>query len=243
MMEKYSSGFEKIMLKVSGEALGGEGGFGIHEPTVNMVAYEISKAVKIGKRIGVVIGAGNFFRGITGVSGGMDRVTADYMGMMATIMNALALREAIRGTGIGAEVLSAIEVGRVAKFYDPQKGRRLLEKGTVVICAAGTGNPYFTTDTAAVLRALELNCDVVLKATKVDGVYDKDPMKFPDAVKFDKIAYAEVLEKKLGVMDLTAVTLAMEGKMPIVVFRLAREDSITHISKGDFNHSTLIWSD
>jgi len=242
-MQDFSSGFEKIMLKVSGEALGGESGFGIHEPILNMVAYEISKAVKSGKHIGVVMGAGNFFRGITGVSGGMDRVTADYMGMMATIMNALALREAIRGTGTSAEVLSAIEVGRAAEFYDPEKGRRLFEKGTVVLCAAGTGNPYFTTDTAAVLRALELNCDAVLKATKVDGVYDKDPMKFSDAHKFDRISYPEVIEKKLGVMDLTAVTLAMEGKMPIVVFRLAREDSIIHISRGDFNHSTLICSD
>ncbi len=232
--------FKRIMLKISGEALGGESGEGIDSGTLDRVSGEIASLMEAGKEVAVVMGAGNFFRGVMGIAGGMDQVAADQMGMLATLLNAIALRDGIKRAGVDAVVLSAIAVGPVAESYSPDLGRRIIGKGRVVLCAAGTGNPFFTTDTAAALRALELNCDVMFKATKVNGVYDKDPKKYPDAERFDTITYSEIISRKLGVMDLTAVTLAQDGELPMVVFNMNENGVLIRIAEGETEHGTLI---
>ena len=239
-MAKSATGYRRILLKLSGEALGGEGGVGIDTATIDRVAGEIKAVVQDGRQVAIVMGAGNFIRGASGVKEGMDRVVADQMGMIATVINALALDQGILRTGQMSTVFSAFGVGGIVETYTVEYARGALDFGGIVLCAGGTGNPLFTTDTAGVLRALELDCDVMLKATMVDGVYDKDPLKHPKAVKFDKITYTEVLERKLGIMDLTAIALAEKNNLPIVVFNLSRKGILKRIAKGDLKHATLI---
>ena len=228
------------MLKISGEALGGPDGVGIDTDVLNYVCAQASGLIDSGVEVAIVMGAGNFFRGAKGSAEGMDRVTGDQIGMVATIMNALALRDGFRRLGRESVVLSAIGAGQVAKLYSPISGRKNLSKGKIVLCAGGTGNPFLTTDTAAVLRALELKCDVMLKATKVDGVYDRDPVVDPSAVRFEKITYDEVIDRKLRVMDLTAVTLARDENLPMVVFNMNDEGAMKEIAAGNFSRGTLI---
>jgi len=209
--------YKRVLLKLSGEALAGENKFGIDPETVSKICAEIAEVLALGIEVALVVGGGNIFRGISNSAKGMDRASADYMGMLATVMNAVALQDAFEKLGHATRVLSAITMQEVCEPYIRRRAERHLEKGRVVICAAGTGNPYFTTDTAAALRGMELKCDAIVKATKVDGVYDKDPKKFADAVKYDTVSYSEALQKKLGVMDFTAITLAMENNIPIAV--------------------------
>ncbi len=209
--------YKRILLKLSGEALAGEGKFGIDPKTVSLVCAEIASVLSLGIQIALVIGGGNIFRGISTSAKGMDRSSADYMGMLATVLNAVAVQDALEKLGHSTRVLSAITMQEVCEPYVRRRAERHLEKGRIVICAAGTGNPYFTTDTAAALRAMELKCDAIIKATKVDGVYNKDPMKHPDAVMYKQVSYTEALQQQLGVMDYTAITLAMENNVPILV--------------------------
>lgn len=232
--------FKRIMLKLSGEALGGVDGDGLDPQVLRRVAGEIAAVVKSGKQVAVVIGAGNFFRGATDITDGIDRVTGDQIGMLATLMNSLALRDYLFREDTKAVVLSAFETGPVAGRYTPMSGRKMLDRNKVTICAGGTGNPYFTTDTAAVLRALELKCDAMFKASKVDGVYDSDPVRNPDAKRFDTITYQEVIERGLGVMDLTAVTLAAGNKLPVVVFNMQEEGILPEVARGLLKLGTLI---
>jgi uridylate kinase len=209
--------YRRILLKLSGEALAGDKGFGIDPDTVGRISGEIEAILDLGAQVALVIGGGNIFRGISSSARGMDRASADYMGMLATVMNAVAVQDFLEKRGRCTRVLSAITMQEVCEPYVRRRAERHLEKGRVVICAAGTGNPYFTTDTAAALRGMELKCDVIIKATKVDGIYDKDPMKFDDAVRYRRIGYAEAVEKRLAVMDYTAFTLARENRIPIIV--------------------------
>lgn len=209
--------YKRILLKLSGEALAGNKGFGIDPETVSHICAELAEVAAMGLELAVVIGGGNIFRGISTSAKGMDRSTADYMGMLATILNAMAVQDALEKIGCPTRVLSAIATTELCELYIRRRALRHLEKGRIVICAAGTGNPYFTTDTAAALRAMELKCDALIKATKVDGVYDKDPTKHEDAVLFKQVSYEETLRRHLRVMDATAITLAQENKMPIVV--------------------------
>jgi len=210
--------FKRVLLKLSGEALMGDASFGISHRMLSYIAEEIKELRTLGVEIGLVIGAGNIFRGVSGASTGMDRALADNMGMLATVINALALHDALERAGVPARVLSAITMPSVCETFARQKALRHLAKGRVVIFAAGTSNPYFTTDTAAVLRGLEINADAICKATRVDGVYDKDPLKDTDAVKFDQLSFSEVLQRQLKVMDAAAISLAMDNKKPIMVF-------------------------
>jgi len=212
--------FKRVLLKLSGEALAGTKGFGIDPDTVRMFCGEIVSAASLGVELAMVIGGGNIFRGMSASASGMDRAGADYMGMLATVMNAMAVQDALEKLGLSTRVLSAITMQEICEPYIRRRAIRHLERGRVVICAAGTGNPYFTTDTAAALRAMELKSQVIMKATKVDGVYDKDPKKYDDAVMFERLSYMAVLEKQLRVMDSTAVTLAMDNAMPIMVFNM-----------------------
>lgn len=209
--------YSRVLIKLSGEALAGENKFGIDPHTVNKISEEIGEVLDMGLQVALVIGGGNIFRGLSSSAKGMDRASADYMGMLATVMNAVAVQDSLEKQRHATRVLSAITMQEVCEPYIRRRAERHLEKGRVVICAAGTGNPYFTTDTAAALRGMELKCEAIIKATKVDGVYDKDPMKFDDAVRFKKVGYQEALQKKLGVMDYTAITLAMENNVPIIV--------------------------
>ncbi len=209
--------YPRVLLKLSGEALAGDKGFGVDPEIVSKICSEIAQVHAEGAQLALVIGGGNIFRGLSSSAKGMDRSNADYMGMLATIMNALAVQDALEKMNVPTRVLSAIAAMEVSEPYIRRRAIRHMEKGRVVICAAGTGNPYFTTDTAAALRGVELNCSIIIKATKVDGLYDKDPMKFTDAVKFDNITYQETLSRQLKVMDSTALTLAEENNMPIVV--------------------------
>ncbi len=234
------SSFNRIMLKLSGEAIGGSDGRGIDPDTLRYVCEEIASVVSSGRQIAIVMGAGNFFRGITGVAEGMDQVVADQMGMVATVLNAMALKEGLGSLGVNSMVVSAIEVGMVARQYSPMEARWIVEKGQVALCAGGTGNPFFTTDTAAVLRALEIGCDVVLKSTKVDGIYDKDPVEHRDATRFERITYDEYLQKKLGVMDLTAITLARDNGLPVIVFDLKQKGALGRIASGEVELGTLM---
>ena len=209
--------YGRVLLKLSGEALAGENRQGIDPATVSGVCSEIGEVLALGVQVALVIGGGNIFRGLSASAKGMDRSSADYMGMLATVMNSVAVQDALEKQGHQTRVLSAITMQEVCEPYIRRRAERHLEKGRVVICAAGTGNPYFTTDTAAALRGMELNCQAIIKATKVDGVYDKDPARYPDAVKFTTISFTEALQKQLGVMDYTALTLAMENNVPIIV--------------------------
>jgi len=225
--------YRRILLKVSGEALAGDQGYGIDPLVLAGIAEEVKDVVALGTHVAVVIGGGNIFRGIAASVGGMDRATADYMGMLATVINALALQDAIEKTGVPTRVLSAIEMRAVAEPYIRRRAIRHLEKSRVVIFAAGTGNPFFTTDTAAALRAVEIGAEVILKATKVDGVYSADPKKDRTAKLLPRLSYIEVLNRGLQVMDAAAISLCMDNKLPIVVFDLSRSGNIKRIVLGE----------
>ena len=225
--------YKRILIKLSGEALMGDQGFGISPEMLLYVADEIAKIYRLDIEIAIVVGGGNIFRGVAGSSAGMDRSSADNMGMLATMINSLALCDALEKHDVPTRVQSAIRMDQVAEPFIRRKAIRHLEKGRVVIFAAGTGNPYFTTDTAAVLRAHEIKAEILLKATKVGGVYDKDPVTNQDAVMFDKISYMQVIEKQLHVMDMTAISLAMEHNLPLQVFDLHKKDNIVKATIGD----------
>jgi uridylate kinase len=225
--------FRRILLKLSGEALMGDQGFGIDPNVATQVASDIAEVHGLGVQTAIVIGGGNIFRGVAASARGMDRATADYMGMLATVINGLALQDAIEGRGVPTRVVTAIEMRQVAEPFIRRRAIRHLEKGRVVILAAGTGNPYFTTDTAAALRAMEIRADVIFKATKVDGIYSDDPMKNPAATRFDRISYLSVIEKQLKVMDSTAITLCMDNRLPIVVFNLRTPGNLRRAVMGE----------
>ena len=231
--------YNRVMLKISGEALMGDQGFGLHPPTVERIAREVQTVHEMGVEICMVIGGGNIFRGLSGSAQGMERTTADYMGMLATVMNALAMQSALEGLGIHTRVISAITMNEVAEPYIRRRAVRHLEKKRICIFAAGTGNPYFTTDTAATLRASEMACEAIFKGTKVDGVYDKDPAKHDDATRYDTITYDEVLAQHLGVMDASAIALARENSLPIVVFSLDDEGGFRGILDGSGTSTTV----
>ena len=231
--------YKRVLLKISGEALMGPREFGLDTDTIDKVATEVIKAQKMGVQVCLVIGGGNIFRGISGAANGMDRSTADYMGMLATVMNALAMQNALEQLGVQTRVLSAIPMQSVCESYIRRRAERHMDKGRVVIFAAGTGNPYFTTDTAAALRASEMRCDALIKGTKVDGVYDKDPMKFDDAVRYDKISYNDVLVKNLGVMDASAIALARENDIPILVCSIHEEGAFANVMQGNGVHTLV----
>lgn len=225
--------YRRVLLKLSGEVLAGRQGYGIDPENLARVAQEIREVVDLGVQLAVVIGAGNMYRGLAASAGGMDRATGDYMGMLATVINALALQDAIEKAGVATRVLSAIEMRAVAEPYIRRRAMRHLEKGRVVVFAAGTGNPFFTTDTAGALRAVEIGAEVILKATKVDGIYTADPDKDPSAVKLPRVGYIEVLNRGLAVMDTTAISLCMDNKLPIVIFDLNRPGNIRRIIMGE----------
>ena len=225
--------YNRILLKLSGEALAGSSGFGIDVSEAESIASRIKEVHEMGVEVAVVIGAGNIWRGKQGLERGMDRATADYMGMLGTVMNAMALMDALERSGVYTRVQSAIEMRAVAEPYIRRRAIRHLEKGRVVIFSAGTGNPYFSTDTAAALRAMEIDANVVIKATKVDGVYDADPKKNPDAKKFDQLEYIDVLNRRLAVMDSTAVSLCMENELPILVLNLWDSEALLRALNGE----------
>jgi uridylate kinase len=231
--------YKRILLKLSGEELMGEEGFGIDPKVLDRMALEIGQLVGIGVQVGLVIGGGNLFRGAALSEAGMDRVTGDHMGMLATVMNALAMRDALERTNISSHVMSAIPMSGVVEHYDRRRAMRYLTEGEVVIFSAGTGNPFFTTDSAACLRGIEIEADVVLKATKVDGVYSADPMLDPSADLYERLTYDEVLDKKLGVMDLTAICLCREHNMPLRVFRMSKQGALLNLVVGG-SEGTLI---
>nr|WP_320116381.1 UMP kinase [uncultured Desulfuromonas sp.] len=225
--------FKKILLKLSGEALAGNNGYGIDPEIISGIAGEIREVIDLGVQVALVIGGGNIFRGLAASSAGMDRASADYMGMLATVMNSLALQDALEKVDVITRVQSAIEMREIAEPYIRRRAVRHLEKGRVVIFAAGTGNPYFTTDTAASLRAMEIGAEVILKATKVDGVFDADPAKNPAAKKYDSLSYLDVLQKGLQVMDATATSLCMDNDLPILVFNLTQPGNIKKVVLGE----------
>jgi len=225
--------YKRILLKLSGEALSGDRDGGISPEVLENIAKEIKIATEMGVEIGIVMGGGNIHRGVAGATIGMDRTTSDHMGMLATVINSVALQDCLERMGVFTRVLTAIEMRRIAEPYIRRIAVRHLEKKRVVIFAAGTGNPYFTTDTAAALRATEIDADVILKATKVDGIYDKDPMKFKDAVKFDRLSYMDVINKGIKVMDTTAITLCMENNLDIMVFNMFEKGNIQKVVIGD----------
>jgi uridylate kinase len=227
------AGYKRVLLKLSGEVLAGGASFGINPDKVQALASEVAEVAARGVQIGVVVGGGNIFRGVAAAAQQMDRVTADHMGMLATVINSLALSDALEHMGIPTRVMSAIEMHQVAEPYIRRRAIRHLEKGRIVIFAAGTSNPYFSTDTAATLRALEIKADVIAKATRVDGVYDKDPLKFADAVKYPEVTYLEVLSKGLGVMDATSIAMCRDNKLPILVFNLNIEGNIMRMAMGE----------
>ncbi|MBY5988694.1 MULTISPECIES: UMP kinase [Roseovarius] len=224
--------FSRVLLKISGEALMGDANYGLNPPTVERIAREVKSVHDMGVEICMVIGGGNIFRGLQGSAQGMERTTADYMGMLATVMNALAMQSALEKLGVFCRVITAIRMDEVAEPYIRRRAVRHLEKKRVCIFAAGTGNPYFTTDTAATLRANEMACEAIFKGTKVDGVYDKDPMKFDDAKRFEEVSYDEVLAKHLGVMDASAIALARDNNLPIIVFSLDEPGGFRSILDG-----------
>lgn len=232
--------YKTVLLKLSGEALMGEQEFGISSDVITSYAKQIKEVTELGVELAIVIGGGNIFRGLSGSTQGIDRVTGDHMGMLATVINSLALQNAVEKLGIECRVQSAIEMPKIAEPFIKRKAQRHLEKGRVVIFGGGTGNPYFTTDTAAALRAIEINADVVMKATKVDGIYDKDPMKHTDAVKYDRVSYTEVLNKDLKVMDATAISLCRENRLPIIVFDSVTEGNIVKVICGENLGTTVV---
>ncbi|KAA1194513.1 UMP kinase [Pseudohalioglobus sediminis] len=231
--------YKRILLKLSGEALTGNESFGIDPRVLDRMALEIGQLVGIGVQVGLVVGGGNLFRGAALQTAGLDRVTGDHMGMLATVMNALALRDALERSNIATRVMSSIPMSGVVDHYDRRKAIRYLNNGDVVIFAAGTGNPFFTTDSSACLRGIEVQAELVLKATKVDGVYSADPMKVTDAVKYDRLTYDEVLDKKLEVMDLTAICLCRDHNMPVRVFEMEKQGALLNIVRGG-DDGTLI---
>ena len=232
--------YKKILLKLSGEALMGEQEFGISSDVITSYAKQIKEIADLGVEVSIVIGGGNIFRGISGAAQGVDRVTGDHMGMLATVINSLALQNSIEKLGVPTRVQTAIEMPKVAEPFIKRRAQRHLEKGRVVIFGAGTGNPYFTTDTAAALRAIEMETDVVIKATKVDGIYDKDPVKYPDAKKYETVTYNEVLAKDLKVMDATAISLCRENKLPIIVFNSLIEGNLKRVVMGEHIGTTVV---
>jgi uridylate kinase len=232
-MPKKSPAFRRILLKLSGEALLGEKTFGIDRAFTDELAKEIREVHRLGVEVAAVVGGGNIFRGVSDTARGMDRVSADHMGMLATVINGLALQDALERAGVHTRVLSAIEMRQVAEPFIRRRAIRHMEKGRVVIFAGGTGNPYFSTDTAAALRAMETKTEVILKATKVDGIYDKDPMKYPKARKFDELTYLEVLQKGLKIMDTTAISLCMDNALPIIVYSLLQKGNLRRIVMGE----------
>ncbi len=225
--------YARALIKLSGEALMGEKPYGIDPAIVQSIAQDVAKVVKNGTQLAIVVGGGNIFRGLKGSSEGMDRATADYVGMLATVMNAITLQDGLERTGVPTRVQTAIEMQEVAEPYIRRRAIRHLEKGRVVVFGAGCGNPYFTTDTTAALRAAEINADVVFKATKVDGVYDKDPQRFKDAIRYDNLNFQEVLSKEIAVMDSTAIALCKDNNIPIVVFNLFEPGSISKAVAGE----------
>jgi uridylate kinase len=225
--------YKRILLKLSGEALMGPDRGGIHPPTLDAIAEEVKELAGLGVELALVIGGGNIFRGLAASAKGMDRASADYMGMLATVMNSLALQDALERKGVVTRVQSAIEMQALAEPYIRRRAVRHLEKGRVVIFGAGTGNPYFTTDTAAALRAMEIHAEVLLKATKVDGIYDKDPMKHPDAVRYEQITYLEAIQKQLNVMDMTALSLCRDNHLPIIVFDMTKSGNVLRVVNGE----------
>lgn len=231
-MSNKDKKYKRIMLKLSGEALMGNEGFGIDPKVLDQMALEIGQLVGIGVQVGLVVGGGNLFRGAALSAVGLDRVTGDHMGMLATVMNALALRDALERSNIASRVMSAIPMSGVVEHYDRRAALRYLDQGDVVIFSAGTGNPFFTTDSAACLRGIEIDAEIVLKATKVDGVYTADPEKDPDAVRYDELTYDEALDKKLGVMDLTAICLCRDHDMPLRVFKMEEVGALLSIVGG-----------
>ena len=231
--------YKRVLLKISGEALMGDQGFGLHPPTVQRIAQEVKMVHDMGVELCLVIGGGNIFRGLQGSAQGMDRTSADYRGMLATVMNALGMQSALEDIGVFTRVISAIPMDQVCEPYIRRRAVRHLEKKRVCIFAAGTGNPYFTTDTAATLRASEMSCEAIFKGTKVDGVYDKDPMTNPDAVRYDEISYDDVLTKHLKVMDASAIALARDNKLPIIVFSLDEPGGFRGILAGKGTYTTV----
>ncbi len=225
--------YKRVLIKLSGEALAGDQGFGIQGKMLETISEEIKCLHETGMEIAIVVGGGNIHRGVAGATSGMDRSTSDYMGMMATVINCLALQDSLERHDIYTRVMSAIDMQEVAEPYIRRRAVRHLEKKRVVIFAAGTGNPYFTTDTTAALRANEIGADVIMKATKVDGIYDKDPMKYDDAVKFDKLSYIDVLQKEIKVMDSTAISLCMDNSMDIIVFDMFEHGNIGKVAAGE----------
>ena len=230
--DRSETTYKRVLLKISGEALMGDLGYGLHPPTVQRIAEEVKSVHDLGVEICMVIGGGNVFRGLQGSAQGMERTTADYMGMLATVMNALAMQSALEALGVFTRVISAIRMDEVAEPYIRRRAVRHLEKKRVCIFAAGTGNPYFTTDTAATLRANEMSCEAIFKGTKVDGVYDKDPVKHDDAKRYDVVSYDDVLQKRLGVMDASAIALARDNNLPIIVFSLDEPGGFRGILAG-----------
>jgi uridylate kinase len=230
---------KRVMLKLSGEALMGEDAYGINRATLERIVNEVAEVVRMGVEMGIVIGGGNIFRGVALGAAGMDRATADYMGMLATVMNALALQDAMRRIGLASRVQSAINIEQVAEPYIRGKAMRYLEEGKVVIFGAGTGNPFFTTDTAAALRGMEMNVEMVLKATKVDGVYTDDPKTHPDAMRYKRLTFDEAIVKNLKVMDATALTLCRDQKLPICVFSIFKSGALKRVILGE-DEGTLV---
>ena len=225
--------YRRILLKLSGEALLGSRQYGVDPGFCAFIAAQVAEVHALGVEIGIVVGGGNIFRGLAAAAKGMDRATGDYIGMLATVMNALALQDALEKAGVQTRVMSAIGMDEIAEPYIRRRAVRHLEKGRVIILAAGTGNPYFTTDTAAALRAVEIGAEIILKATKVDGVYDSDPVTNPSARRYERLTYSQVLAQRLGVLDATAVSLCMENDTPIVVFDLNRPQNITRVASGE----------
>ncbi|MDX2091941.1 MAG: UMP kinase [Kofleriaceae bacterium] len=238
MAEARKPAFKRILLKISGEALMGDQSYGIHPEVLNLVAKSIADVAKLGVEVAVVVGAGNIFRGAQ--ARGMERATGDYVGMLATVMNAVSLQEAIERQGVTTRVQSAIPMSQLAEPYIRRRAIRHLEKGRVVIFGAGTGNPFFTTDTAAALRAMEIGAEVLLKATKVDGIYDKDPKKFPDAKRYSTVTFTDALQKDLHVMDATAFALCRDNEMPIIVFNMTKPGNIELVVKGEAVCTTVV---
>ncbi len=231
--------YKRILLKLSGEALMGDVDYGIDPKVLDRIAVEVGQLVGLGIEVGMVIGGGNLFRGAALHAAGMERVTGDHMGMLATVMNALAMRDALERAGIATRIMSAIPMSGVVEHYDRRAAMRYLKSGDVVIFSAGTGNPFFTTDTAACLRGIEIGAELILKATKVDGVYSADPKLFPNAVKYERLTYDEVIEKKLGVMDLTAICLSRDNKIPIRVFNMNKPGALLSNVMGKTDGTTI----
>ena len=231
--------YQRVLLKLSGEALAGANNYGVDLPTINSICEDIAEVVNLGGEVTLVIGGGNIFRGVSSSAQGMDRASADYMGMLATVMNGLALQDSLEKQGVDTRLMTAIKMQEVAEPYIRRRAIRHLEKKRVVICAGGTGNPYFTTDTTAALRAMELKADALLKATRVDGVYDKNPEEDAEAIRYTQVSYIDVLQKGLKVMDSAAISLCMDNNLPIIVFNLLDKSNIKRVVNGD-NVGTVV---